>query len=48
MDGRTDRKDRVGETVAHRIGFGLAYRDHLIEEYQAGGPHADGGLRCEF
>jgi hemoglobin/transferrin/lactoferrin receptor protein len=29
-------KDLAGDTVAHRIGFGLAYRDHLIEEYRDG------------
>jgi hemoglobin/transferrin/lactoferrin receptor protein len=29
-------KDLTGDTVAHRIGFGLAWRDHLIEEYRDG------------
>lgn len=29
-------KDLTGDAVAHRIGFGLAWRDHLIEEYRDG------------
>ncbi|MDH3811915.1 MAG: TonB-dependent receptor [Gammaproteobacteria bacterium] len=29
-------KDLTGDVVAHRIGFGLAWRDHLIEEYRDG------------